>query len=309
MIKVEEISAAISYIRNTITQSTTSPVVLMGFSTGCQDCFHYLVSPVTSASTRPNISGVILQAPVSDREAILHDVDTNPKARSAYEEALFIASSAPKAKHQTTILPVNVMTPLFGPAPVSIARFLSLASPESPANPSMDDYFSSDLYDQRLHDTFGRIGSLNHLLPCQADGKRSILMLEGAVDQSIPPSVDKALLLSRWKKTIEQSGNATLSSHSTVIPHAGHDIPAHPWKQEKRGWLNCAVQSLVIWETPSVEMASALESMMITSIHHGQYGIEIGRHLREKPKLQYQKAWTSQSFDLQAPTRYTGKSC
>ena len=216
-------STAISYIRNTITKSPTSPVVLMGFSTGCQDLMHYLVSPISpSKPSRASISGIILQAPVSDREAILHEVATDPATKSAYEEALAIASSTPKDKHKSTILPLDLMTHMFGPAPVTISRFLSLASPESPENPGMDDYYSSDLFDDRLRSTFGHIGSVEHLLPSSATKQKSILILQGSVDKSIPPTVDKHGLLSRWKSFLTK-GNVQLDPNSQIIEHANHE--------------------------------------------------------------------------------------
>ncbi|EXJ60850.1 hypothetical protein A1O7_05003 [Cladophialophora yegresii CBS 114405] len=223
---VEEIATAISYIRDNITQSPATPVILMGHSTGCQDSFHYLVSPISPSSPRPNISGAILQAPVSDREAILHELETNSSAKAAYDATLAVIRSTPFEKYKTTILPFDLMTPLFGPSPVSISRFLSLVSPDSPTQPSMDDYFSSDLSDERLKATFGQIGHVAHLVPPPAQkSQRSILVLQGADDQSIPPHVDKAALLSRWKAAIESSGStAPLSRHSAIIEHATHDI-------------------------------------------------------------------------------------
>ncbi|EXJ69960.1 uncharacterized protein A1O5_07033 [Cladophialophora psammophila CBS 110553] len=221
---VAEIAAAITYIRDTITRSPSTPVVLMGHSTGCQDLMHYLISPMPTSSSRPTISGAILQAPVSDREAILNAVSESSAAKAAYESLLQIASSTPKEKHKTTILPMDIMKPLFGPVPVTVFRFLSLASPDSPESPAMDDYYSSDLSDQRLRETFGRMGSAAHLQPSGHLGEKSILILQGANDHSIPPSVDKALLLSRWKAALESTADAALSPHSLIIPHAVHDI-------------------------------------------------------------------------------------
>ncbi|OAG41916.1 hypothetical protein AYO21_03919 [Fonsecaea monophora] len=222
---VEEIAAAITYIRDTITESPSTPVVLMGHSTGCQDLMHYLVSPVaTSSSPRPTISGAILQAPVSDREAILHATSESAAAKEDYDSMLQIASSTPKEKHKTAVLPMDLTTPIFGSAAVTISRFLSLASPTSPENPGMDDYYSSDLSDQRLRETFGRIGAVGHFQPSSQVGKKSLLVLQGADDKSIPPTVNKAHLLSRWKVALESSAEATLSPHSAIIPHAVHDI-------------------------------------------------------------------------------------
>ena len=194
----------------------------MGHSTGCQDLMHYLVSPIPPSSPRPNISGIILQAPVSDREAILNEVDTDPSVKTAYETALSLATTTPRDKHKTTILPMDLTTPIFGPSPVNISRFLSLASPDSPGTPGMDDYFSSDLLDEHLASTFGLIGSLAHFLPSPAHTK-SILILQGADDEGIPSSVDKPAVISRWKNALVK-GRATLDPNTAIIPHANHDI-------------------------------------------------------------------------------------
>ncbi|KAK5408597.1 hypothetical protein LTR06_007440 [Exophiala xenobiotica] len=219
---VEEIGLAINYIRETITQSPTTPIVIMGHSTGCQDVLHYLCS----SASQPTISGAIMQAPVSDREAILEEIQAKPKAKESYQTVLSIAASTPLDKHTTTFLPTHISTPLMGPAPVSIARFLSLASPDSPANPALDDYFSSDLSDQRLLDTFGRIGSADFLRPLKPNAQKSVLILESGSDAAVPAYINKDQLLARWKNAIESgsSGKASSSSHSMVVPNAVHDI-------------------------------------------------------------------------------------
>lgn len=229
---MDEISAAIRYIRESITKSANTPVVIMGHSTGCQDVLHYLCSP----GSRQSISGAIMQAPVSDREAILDEVQREPSAKAAYESALSIAANTAVDKHKSTILPTNLTTPLMGPAPLSVSRFLSLASPDSPARPAMDDYFSSDLSDQRLQETFGRIGKVEFLQPAKRHGGKSILILESGIDAAVPASIDKDVLLSRWKKATEGTSTSTsdsassdssaarVSVHSMIIPHAVHDI-------------------------------------------------------------------------------------
>jgi alpha-beta hydrolase superfamily lysophospholipase len=230
--QVEEISTAIQYIRDSVTQSPNTPVVIMGHSTGCQDVMHYLCSPTSSKETagpsgaagagaRSWISGAVMQAPVSDREAILHSVNTEQKTKTAYDASMAIADQTPRDKYSTTILPTDVSKHIVGPAPINITRFLSLASPASPAHPSMDDYFSSDLSDHHLGRTFGRIGAATHF---QSDRKH-VLVLESGSDEAVPASIDKELLLSRWRKATEAgSDSATLSPDSLVVPHAKHDI-------------------------------------------------------------------------------------
>ncbi|KAL2423962.1 hypothetical protein ABEF95_010631 [Exophiala dermatitidis] len=227
---VDEISTAITFIRTEITHSPTSPVVLMGHSTGCQDLLHYLISPVKS--DRPTISGAIFQAPVSDREALLLDMSTDPATRQSYQTCLSIAESTPPEHHKTTILPLHFSRQCMGPAPLTIARFLSLASPGSPDNPGMDDYFSSDLSDGRLLDTFGRIGSAKHLRSHSTStstsstnkNTKSVIFLPSGSDEHVPPSIDKSLLLARWKHAVETDAQASLSPHSQIVKNGLHDI-------------------------------------------------------------------------------------
>ncbi|EXJ93879.1 hypothetical protein A1O1_02272 [Capronia coronata CBS 617.96] len=215
---VDEISTAITYIRSSITHSPDTPVVLMGHSTGCQDLIHYLSTSTSSPSpSRPRISGAIFQAPVSDREAIMDGVHSDPATRQSYEACLAIATSTPTQHHATTILPIHVSKLCLGSAPLSIARFLSLASPGSPDSPGMDDYYSSDLSDARLSDTFGRIGS-------SRGTAKTVMFLPSGSDEHVPMSIDKEFLLSRWKRAVEADGAASVSQYSRVIRNALHDI-------------------------------------------------------------------------------------
>lgn len=182
-----------------------------------------------------------MQAPVSDREAILDEINKKPDVRESYEEALATCASTPAARHATTILPTHVTKDIVGPAPISVSRFLSLASPDSPARPSIDDYFSSDLSDEHLRTTFGRIGSVDFFQPSpppdprgllttnssDSDKKtKSVLILESGSDGAVPAYIDKHQLIARWKGAIEagSDGRATSSSHSMVVPNAVHDI-------------------------------------------------------------------------------------
>lgn len=47
--------------------------MLLGHSTGCQDVMEYLTG--IGHEKRPAIDGAIIQAPASDREAIVKDMD------------------------------------------------------------------------------------------------------------------------------------------------------------------------------------------------------------------------------------------
>jgi hypothetical protein len=112
-----------------------------------------------------------------------------------------------------------------GPVPVNIARFLSLTSPESPANPAMDDYFSSDLTDARFRQTFGKLGSCPHISPSKANPKtKSMLVLVSGSDEHVNASIDKEKLFSRWQSAVSSSPGGIMSPHSQIVPNALHGI-------------------------------------------------------------------------------------
>ncbi|KEF54795.1 uncharacterized protein A1O9_09237 [Exophiala aquamarina CBS 119918] len=254
---VEEVGEAISHIRTTITKSPTTPVVIMGHSTGCQDSMHYMCSefstpkpPSSSSSSssssspsslpttpsRPQISGLILQAPVSDREAMLDSINSKPAVAAAYKEALEFCASTPKAVQSKALLPWNLSYPLMGSIPTTVARFLSLASPDSPASPGADDYFSSDLSDATFRSTFGKLAACAHVVPSSKETTRtpkSMLVLVSGSDEHVSKRIDKEALMARWKDAISSGGSqstqsdpqaAVLSPHSLIIKNALHDI-------------------------------------------------------------------------------------
>jgi hypothetical protein len=162
-------------------------VVLMGHSTGSQDVLHYLYrsNPHTSLSSfdkdlqhmkRPVIDGAIMQAPVSDREAIhwvLEKGIGSKKAsdcREAYEKLIAIAQEEARNNRACdTLLPLDITSQLGYPAshPVSCRRFLSLVSPDSPNTPQEDTSFSSCLQGRTRR---FRTGSTRR--SCWQDGRR-----------------------------------------------------------------------------------------------------------------------------------------
>ena len=238
-------------------------IAVMGHSTGSQCVLHYLfqANPHTNVPAfdpdvehikRPVLDGAIMQAPVSDREAIFWVLkwgigDTTPeKARAVYDEMESLAREAVArdSKHDT-ILPLE-LTSMIYPAntPISCRRFLSLVSPESPQSPQEDDLFSSDLSDEHFGKTFGMIherGLLNHKLMVLISGK----------DQSIPDWVDKDKMLARWQNATDHNGKYQIwdDKHTGVIPNASHalsnDDQAEPRKflvERVLGYLKTAAE-------------------------------------------------------------------
>lgn len=137
---------------------------------------------------------------------------------------------------------------------MTLARFLSLASPESPASPGADDYFSSDLSDETFRGTFGKLAGCGHVVPSKKRGteggvtstrtesssQKSMLVLISGSDEHVNKRIDKDQLMSRWKNAIRDgcsgqaqssssssslsSPSAILSPHSLVVKNALHDI-------------------------------------------------------------------------------------
>ena len=244
-------------------------VVLMGHSTGSQDVLHYLYrsNPHTSLSSfdkdlqhmkRPVIDGAIMQAPVSDREAIhwvLEKGIGSKKAsdcREAYEKLIAIAQEEARNNRSCdTLLPLDITSQLGYPAshPVSCRRFLSLVSPDSPNTPQEDDLFSSDISDEQLDKTFGMIHERALL-------RYKLLVMPSGADQAVPDWIDKAELLARWQKAADRNGSAQIwdTENSGPIPNASHAL-SNDDQAEPRQYLVEKVQNYL----------SGLEKALITA--------------------------------------------
>ncbi|KAK3353930.1 hypothetical protein B0T25DRAFT_456027 [Lasiosphaeria hispida] len=248
----DEIAACLKYIKayKTAKYGAGGKIVLMGHSTGSQCVLHYLHRPNPHTSTpawdpdlehveRPVLDGAIMQAPVSDREAILYIVrdgflgKTPGEMKEVLDELVAISREAAAREDQSTdvILPLT-LTPTFGYSsvtPISARRFLSLASPGSPQSPSEDDLFSSDLSDEQFAKTFGRIADRGLL-------RNKLMVLMSGKDQAIPEWVDKEKLLARFAKAADKNGERQVwdSERSGLIPGASHamsnDDQAEPRK-------------------------------------------------------------------------------
>ena len=196
---VKEIAQCVSYFRNL---RPGGKVAVMGHSTGSQDVMHYLLLP----GEQPKIDGAIMQGCVSDREGMVMHMGAHVLDRSVK-----LAQQYVRAGKERDVLPESA-TIGFIPAPVSAKRFLSLASP-APDFAGEDDYFSSDLGDERLSQTFGKIGKAG----------TPLCILYGEKDQHVPDFVDKAALVKRWMTHV-QRGGGVVDQGSGVVPGATHTL-------------------------------------------------------------------------------------
>lgn len=198
----EEMAKIVSYIKE---QRPTGKIVIMGHSTGCQDCMEYLVGK--NAEKRPPVDGIILQAPVSDREALGM---TLPDAHM--HEANQLALKMCREGKEKDVLPNRLTKPGFGRIGITARRWVDIASP-APAHDGNDDYFSSDLSDDRLRGTFGK-------LPFSSP----LLVLYSGDDEGVPSTVDKRRLTQKWMHITESGGGSVDAKNGGVVDGASHNL-------------------------------------------------------------------------------------
>ncbi|KAK8220044.1 hypothetical protein M8818_000460 [Zalaria obscura] len=202
---VAELAKIVDYFRNL--KGGKGKVVLMGHSTGCQDGLHYVSSPVLEGTTRPAIDGLILQAPVSDREALVQET-----SKEVYGAANEMAARWIKRGKGEDILPFSVTPGVFGRVPISARRWLSLASP-GPDHAGEDDYYSSDLPIERLRQSFGKVPKGTPLL-----------ILYGEKDEYVPQSVDRQALVRKWMGVVREAGSVVDVDSARLVRGASHNL-------------------------------------------------------------------------------------
>jgi pimeloyl-ACP methyl ester carboxylesterase len=202
----KDMSKIISYIKQ---QQPSGKIVIMGHSTGCQDCMEYVVG--MKSSERPAVDGVILQAPVSDREALEKDL---PEA--FMHEANQMALKMCREGHDKDAMPNKMTSPVFGNMAISARRWIDVASP-APDHSGADDYFSSDLPDDRLKSTFGKLPASTPLL-----------ILYSGDEESVPASLDKVALVSRWADITEKGGGQVDRRNGSIVLGATHNLNGCP---------------------------------------------------------------------------------
>jgi hypothetical protein len=166
----------------------------------------YLVGPGHEA--RSPIDGGILQAPVSDRESLVAALD--PKV---YEESCRIAQDMVDRDLGESIMPSNA-SKIFGPAPVCARRWLSLASPNHDGD---DDYFSSDLSDEQLMNTFGSLPA-----------KTPLCILFSGSDEHMPKTIDMARLIEKWIGFVKKGNGKVDEENSGIVEKATHNLMGNP---------------------------------------------------------------------------------
>ncbi|KAJ0976096.1 hypothetical protein J5N97_018061 [Dioscorea zingiberensis] len=200
-----EIDQLIGYLIN---KENSEGVVLLGHSTGCQDIVHYMR---TNFACSRAVRGVILQAPVSDREYKA----TLPETASMID----LAATMIKEGRAMELMPREANPD----APITAYRYHSLC-----AYMGDDDMFSSDLSEDQLR---LRLGHLSNT-PCQ--------IIFSMADEYVPDYVDKKALVERLSRAMGGAekveiewGNHALSNR---VEEAVQAIVDFVKREGPKGW-------------------------------------------------------------------------
>lgn len=203
----EDMAKIVAYIKE---QRPNGKVVIMGHSTGCQDCMEYAVGKNSDADRRPAVDGLILQAPVSDREALQKELPETFK-----HEADQLALKMCREGHEKEVMPSRLTKSVFGRLAITARRWVDVSSP-GPDHNGADDYFSSDLPDERLSGTFGKLPS-----------RTPLLILYSGNEENVPDSLDKEKLVQRWIGIVK-AGSGSIDENSGLVKGASHNLNGNP---------------------------------------------------------------------------------
>uniref|UniRef100_A0A7S4SG09 Phosphoribulokinase/uridine kinase domain-containing protein n=1 Tax=Alexandrium monilatum TaxID=311494 RepID=A0A7S4SG09_9DINO len=173
---------------------------LLGHSTGCQDIVHYL----RRGRRASDVIAAILQAPVSDREALLAGSDEGAASAAELAGHREAAAALIAAGRGEEPMPRAAALLLGPPHVVTASRFASLTG-----RMTADDMFSSDLSDDELRERLGHI-AVPTLVAVSAD------------DEYVPEFVDSRALAGRMADAMAASVLGRVQR--LVVEEGGHGL-------------------------------------------------------------------------------------
>lgn len=192
----EEIGSLMNYL---IHHRQAEQFALVGHSTGCQNSVHFL--KYGDAELMKRVKVIALQAPVSDREGAMEQLD--------YEMNIQHARKLQEQGREDEMMPRSCFW-----APITAARFLSLQDIGGD-----DDFFSSDLGDDELSIKLKHIGQRGG-----QTGLKALVAFSGE-DEYVPASVDKDLLLQRLCAAMNVGcENGDTTAIPLMIPSGNHNL-------------------------------------------------------------------------------------
>ncbi|KAH6624815.1 hypothetical protein B0J18DRAFT_429397 [Chaetomium sp. MPI-SDFR-AT-0129] len=187
-------------------------VVLMGHSTGCQDCLEYAKGVVETAGEgergEVRVDGYILQGPVSDREAIGMTEDAGEVESAVVRAVEMVREGKGEEVMEKGLLPGGWRN-----NPITAYRWASLAGVGGD-----DDYFSSDLSDEKLAAIWGKV-------------EQPVLIVPSEKDEWVSREIDVMGQVTKWKGFCKPGIASDLSG---LIPGANHRVD----NTEGQEWLS-----------------------------------------------------------------------
>lgn len=177
-----------------------SDVVLLGHSTGCQDVVHFLATGRFASC----IKGIVLQAPVSDREAVPLTCTSGGHTLSEISKFKELATSMVADGRGEEVMPRQASLLIGPPHPITAYRFHSLTG-----RMTDDDMFSSDLTDEELRKRLGHI-NVPTLIAVSVD------------DEYVPKSTDLKDLSGRMSCAMAAGRSGQVSV--LAIESGGHSL-------------------------------------------------------------------------------------
>jgi pimeloyl-ACP methyl ester carboxylesterase len=200
----KELGRCVEYFKSLGPNAMERKVVIMGHSTGSQDCMEYAVGK--ESVRRPRVDGLVLQGSVSDRQALREHLGEEKYGRIVGLVKEYVASG-----RSDDIIPAfREGIRVYGRAPVTAYRWNSILSAEGPGVGD-DDYFSSDLSDERLKDTFGKLS-----VP--------LMVLFSGDDEHCPKFVHKETLIEKWGRVVKESGGIVDDENGGIVQGATHNL-------------------------------------------------------------------------------------
>ncbi|KAI0460443.1 hypothetical protein F5B21DRAFT_451774 [Xylaria acuta] len=196
---VADISALVKYLRSIGKER----VVLMGHSTGCQDCLEF----AAPAHNAPPVDGYVLQGPVCDRDAMALGV-----GYVQLEESIMAAKQLIDAGRGHERVSVTQLPDFMQDIPISAWRWYALV-----ATDGEDNYFSPELTDEVAASHWTRVD-------------KPLLILHSGDDEHVPKSLNKEDLVNHWRDLCKPGIASELSG---TIPGASHRVE----EPEAEEWL------------------------------------------------------------------------
>jgi len=200
----KELGQCVEYFRSLGSNTKERRVVIMGHSTGSQDCMEYTAGK--ESARRPRVDGLILQGSVSDREALKEHL-----GEKEYEQIVNLTKEYVASGRSDDIIPAfREGIRVYGRTPVTAYRWNSFLSAGGPGVGD-DDYFSSDMSDERLKDTFGKLG-----VP--------LMILFSGDDEHCPKFVNKERLVEKWVGVVKENGGIVDEENGGIVRGATHNL-------------------------------------------------------------------------------------